>query len=179
MDATDKMNDPAILPAAIRNGEFVVKDSGQRTATSRRAPSATLRTGKGFFHCLPYEALEAAAKLYEAGAKKYGEGQLEEGDPAVALSGRAAAALAEAGERLEGRRPRRRRVLQRVRVHLDRREDQGGRAAAVAGRRGVDRMIYKMVEGALWLVASAMLFAANVVTFIGLCENVPVKVRGK
>jgi cytochrome c peroxidase len=76
----EDLNDPAILPAAIRNGDYVVKDSGQR----RQFETGAVRDaaeGKGFFHCLPFEALEAAAKLYEAGAKKYGKNNWQKGMP--------------------------------------------------------------------------------------------------
>jgi hypothetical protein len=75
-DDTDKMNSPAVIP----NGEFVVKDSGARQSFSTGAVRDS-GADKGFFHCLPYEPMLALARLYEAGAKKYGKDNWKKGIP--------------------------------------------------------------------------------------------------
>ncbi len=66
--------------ADIPNGDYVLKDSGQRqewTTGSRR----DTRAGKGRFDLIPPEFLEALAQLYEAGAIKYGDRNWEKGQP--------------------------------------------------------------------------------------------------
>jgi hypothetical protein len=67
-------------PREIRNGDFVVKDSGKRQQFATGAVRDD-QDGKGFFDSIPYEALECLAKLYEAGAKKYGDDNWRKGIP--------------------------------------------------------------------------------------------------
>lgn len=64
----------------IRNGEFVVKDSGERRIFPTGAQRDT-GSGKGFFHLIPYYPMERLAQLYEAGARKYGKNNWRKGIP--------------------------------------------------------------------------------------------------
>jgi hypothetical protein len=66
--------------AAISNGEYVVKDSGSRTTFATGAVRDSGES-KGWFHCLPFVAIERLAKLYEAGGKKYGKSNWKKGIP--------------------------------------------------------------------------------------------------
>lgn len=68
------------MSTEIRNGEFVVKDSGERQTFATGAVRDG-GEGKGYFHCLPYEPLLALARLYEAGARKYGKDNWRKGIP--------------------------------------------------------------------------------------------------
>lgn len=66
--------------AQTDEGLPVVKDSGTRrdfSTGSRRDSGA----GKGRWDLLPYHALLRVARQYEAGARKYGEGNWEKGQP--------------------------------------------------------------------------------------------------
>lgn len=74
------VSDVRAAPAVIPNGEFVVKDSGARTQFTTGAVRDA-QDGKGFFHCIPFIAIEALAKLYEAGAKKYAKDNWKKGIP--------------------------------------------------------------------------------------------------
>jgi hypothetical protein len=64
----------------IKNGRYTVKDSGAREQFTTGAVRDA-GDGKGFFHCIPFVALEAVAKLYEAGAKKYAKDNWKKGIP--------------------------------------------------------------------------------------------------
>jgi hypothetical protein len=68
-----------LAPLAYGDG-FVMKDSGARQ-TFETGAVRDAGSGKGFWHCLPYVALEALAKLYEAGAKKYAKHNWKKGIP--------------------------------------------------------------------------------------------------
>jgi hypothetical protein len=72
--------DPPMVKGSIQNGEFALQDTGRRklfdTGAQRDAGA-----GRGYFHCLPYVAIEALAKLYEAGATKYGRDNWKLGMP--------------------------------------------------------------------------------------------------
>lgn len=65
---------------AIENGEFVVKDSGEREVFDTGAKRDT-RLGKGRFDLIPPTMLDRLAKIYEAGAVKYGEHNYRKGMP--------------------------------------------------------------------------------------------------
>lgn len=67
-------------PKPIQNGEFVLKDNGDRTKFATGAVRDA-SANKGFFHCLPFIAIERLAKLYEAGARKYGKDNWKKGIP--------------------------------------------------------------------------------------------------
>jgi hypothetical protein len=167
MDATDKMNDPAVIP----NGEFVVKDSGTRTNFETGAVRDGA-DGKGFFHCLPYEAIEALAKLYEAGAKKYAKDNWKKGIPFSRYLDSLLRHALKLAERLEGRRPRRRRDVERRRVHLDAGAIKDGQAPAATWTTwgGPHERLQNGRGQILWLAASALLFAANVVDLHRACS---------
>lgn len=77
---TRKLRDRAKAKGLIKNGGFVVKDSGQRRMFSTGAVRDAAE-GKGFFHLLPYIAIERMAQLYEAGARKYGKNNWRKGMP--------------------------------------------------------------------------------------------------
>jgi hypothetical protein len=62
----------------IRNGRFVVKDSGDRHTFATGAVRDA-REGKGFFHCIPYVSKLRLAQLFEAGARKYGKDNWKKG----------------------------------------------------------------------------------------------------
>jgi hypothetical protein len=64
----------------IKNGDFVVKDSGER-ATFGTGAVRDVGTGKGRFDLIPAYPLHRLAKLYEAGAIKYGDRNWEKGIP--------------------------------------------------------------------------------------------------
>lgn len=77
------------LEVKINNGEFVVKDSGER----RHFPSGAQRdTGdrKGLFHLIPYYPLERLAKVFEAGSIKYGRSNWRKGMPCSVFADSAA-----------------------------------------------------------------------------------------
>jgi hypothetical protein len=56
------------------------KDSGEREQHATGAVRDT-RTGKGRFDLIPYEGLEALAKVFETGSLKYGDRNWEQGMP--------------------------------------------------------------------------------------------------
>ena len=64
----------------VQNGEFVVKDSGERKTFNTGAVRDT-STNKGRFDLIPAFPLFRLARLYEAGAKKYAERNWEKGIP--------------------------------------------------------------------------------------------------
>lgn len=72
--------DSAVTPGPIANGEFILNDTGRRRVFETGA-QRDAGVGKGYFHCLPYVAIEALAKLYEAGAIKYGRDNWKLGIP--------------------------------------------------------------------------------------------------
>lgn len=57
-----------------------LKTSGKKTTYATGA-SRDHRDGKGFFHCIPYEAMLSLAKQYEAGAPIYGKQNWKKGVP--------------------------------------------------------------------------------------------------
>lgn len=63
-----------------KNGDFVVKDSGERKQFETGAVRDTGR-GKGRFDLIPAYPLHRLAKLYEAGAVKYADRNWEKGIP--------------------------------------------------------------------------------------------------
>lgn len=71
---------PKARAGAIPNGQFVVGDTGRRVVFATGA-QRDAGAGKGYFHCLPFVALESLAKLYEAGALKYGKDNWKRGIP--------------------------------------------------------------------------------------------------
>ncbi len=75
--------EPPVTRGEIKNGDFVVKDSGQRTVFATGA-QRDLQTGKGYYHLIPFIAIERLAKLYEAGAEKYGPNNWQKGIPIFA-----------------------------------------------------------------------------------------------
>lgn len=60
--------------------EFVVKDSGERQEFETGSRRDT-RTGKGRFDLIPTYPMKRLARLYEAGAAKYGDRNWEKGQP--------------------------------------------------------------------------------------------------
>lgn len=70
----------AAAAAPIKNGDFIVKDSGKRESFETGAVRDS-GEGKGYFHCIPLIAIEALAKLYQAGAQKYGRDNWKKGIP--------------------------------------------------------------------------------------------------
>lgn len=70
MNQTNQTNEPLL----------VVKDSGQRE-TMPTGSKRDLRAGKGRYDLLPTRALRRLARLYEAGAVKYGDRNWEKGQP--------------------------------------------------------------------------------------------------
>jgi|SRR5579871_261819 len=64
----------------VQNGNFVVKDSGERRVFSSGA-QRDAASNKGFFHLIPYYPLERVAMLYQAGAIKYGKNNWRKGMP--------------------------------------------------------------------------------------------------
>ncbi len=64
----------------VKNGEFLVKDSGERKKFETGAVRDT-STGKGRFDLIPAYPLHRLAKLYEAGAIKYADRNWEKGIP--------------------------------------------------------------------------------------------------
>ena len=72
--------DPPMTPGVIQNGEFELKDTGNRRIFETGA-QRDAGPGKGYFHCLPFVAMESLAKLYEAGAVKYGRDNWKRGIP--------------------------------------------------------------------------------------------------
>lgn len=67
-------------PHLVKNGDFVVKDSGERKQFETGAVRDT-STGKGRFDLIPAYPLFRLAKLYEAGAIKYADRNWEKGIP--------------------------------------------------------------------------------------------------
>lgn len=59
---------------------FEVKDSGERQQFSSGAVRDTSE-GKGAFYLIPFWGIEAVARIFEAGAKKYGDRNWEKGIP--------------------------------------------------------------------------------------------------
>ena len=82
---------PAPTPPieSIPNGEFVVKDSGERRVFETGAQRDT-GEAKGLFHLIPYYPLERLAQLYEAGAIKYGKNNWRKGVPCSVFANSAA-----------------------------------------------------------------------------------------
>lgn len=64
----------------IKNGNYVVKDSGERKEFATGAVRDT-SSGKGRFDLIPAYPLFRLAKLYEAGSLKYAERNWEKGIP--------------------------------------------------------------------------------------------------
>lgn len=58
----------------------VVKDSGKRQEFKTGSKRDT-RDGKGRFDLLPYQALFEIARIFEEGAKKYGDSNWKKGQP--------------------------------------------------------------------------------------------------
>lgn len=83
----------------IENGEFVLKDSGQRQEFDSGAVRDR-RGGKGRYDLLPPAALYRVARIFEAGAEKYDARNWERGIP---LSRFMDSALRHSFQRLEGR----------------------------------------------------------------------------
>lgn len=73
-------DNPPMTKGDIKNGDFVVGDTGHRKVFETGA-QRDAGPGKGYFHCLPYVAMEALARLYEAGAIKYGRDNWKRGIP--------------------------------------------------------------------------------------------------
>ena len=67
-------------PPHLKNGDFVVKDSGERKEFETGAVR-DVSTGKGRFDLIPAYPLFRLAKLYEAGAIKYADRNWEKGIP--------------------------------------------------------------------------------------------------
>ena len=61
-------------------GDTIIKDSGQRQEFSTGARRDT-QEGKGRYDLLPFHAIERVAKIFEGGAKKYGDGNWRAGIP--------------------------------------------------------------------------------------------------
>jgi len=64
----------------VKNGDFFVRDSGERKQYETGAVRDT-STGKGRFDLIPAYPLFRLAKLYEAGAIKYADRNWEKGIP--------------------------------------------------------------------------------------------------
>jgi hypothetical protein len=64
----------------VKNGDYVVKDSGERK-TFETGATRDASSGKGRFDLIPAYPLHRLAKLYEAGAAKYAERNWEKGIP--------------------------------------------------------------------------------------------------
>lgn len=64
----------------IKNGDFELSDTGNRRVFDTGA-QRDAGDGRGFFHCFPWVPMERLAKLYEAGAKKYGRDNYLQGMP--------------------------------------------------------------------------------------------------
>lgn len=67
-------------PPGIKNGDFELKDSGERKQFDTGAVRDA-STGKGRFDLIPAYPLFRLAKLYEAGSLKYAERNWEKGIP--------------------------------------------------------------------------------------------------
>lgn len=75
------MNDPMTCHGTgVKNGDYIVKDSGERKQFETGAVRDT-GTGKGRFDLIPAYPLFRLAKLYEAGAVKYADRNWEKGIP--------------------------------------------------------------------------------------------------
>jgi hypothetical protein len=74
------VNEPAYTAGPVQNGDFEVKDTGSRTVFSTGS-QRDAGPGKGWFHLIPFVSVEALAKLYEAGARKYGRDNWKMGQP--------------------------------------------------------------------------------------------------
>ena len=75
---TDK--NPPVRTGLINNGEYSLNDTGNRKVFETGA-QRDAGAGRGYFHCIPYVAIESLAKLYEAGAIKYGRDNWKKGIP--------------------------------------------------------------------------------------------------
>jgi len=64
----------------IKNGDFAIKDSGTRQEFASGAVRDA-EEGKGRYDLLPTRAIRRLARLYEAGAKKYGDDNWLKGIP--------------------------------------------------------------------------------------------------
>jgi len=61
-------------------GNMVIKDSGCRQTFSTGA-KRDIQEGKGRYDLLPFHSIERMAKVYEGGAKKYGDDNWRKGMP--------------------------------------------------------------------------------------------------
>lgn len=71
---------PGFKAGPIKNGDFELKDTGNRTVFETGS-QRDAGPGRGYFHCLPFVVVEALARLYEAGARKYGKDNWKKGQP--------------------------------------------------------------------------------------------------
>ncbi len=63
-----------------KSGDTIIKDSGQRQEFVTGARRDT-QEGKGRYDLLPFHAIERISKIFEGGAKKYGEQNWRKGIP--------------------------------------------------------------------------------------------------
>ncbi len=64
----------------LQNSSYVTKDSGSKDSFST-GYQRDCRDGKGRYDLLPMNAIDRLAKLYERGAKKYGDRNFAKGAP--------------------------------------------------------------------------------------------------